>query len=260
MPNNRTNLAYTELGSGLAIVLLHAFPLNASIWSTVQKELSKTHRVIAVDLPGFGQSQPPRPFTIDSAAEDLHALLTELDALPCTLGGMSMGGHVTFAFADRYPDAASHLVFISTKAAGDDAPGKAGREKMLATVRSEGSAAVAEQMLPRLISDTTKTEQPALVKQLDAIIRSNSPLAIEYATVAMRDRPDRTPSLAKIAVPTLICYGENDAFIPLSVPTALQQQIKNAKLAIIPKAGHLCAIEQPAEFQRVVRELLQTGK
>ena len=252
-----TGLAYTESGTGPAVVLLHAFPLNASIWESLQHHLSADYRVISVDLPGFGRSQPPRPFTMDSAADELHALLGHLGAVPCALVGLSMGGYVAFAFADRHPDALAKLVVIDSKAAGDDPAGKAARNAMIDAVRRGGASAVAQQMLPRLLAEQTREQQPALVQRLTEIIHSTLPLTIEYGLSAMRDRPDRTAALAKIAVPTLIVVGEHDKLAPPEVAAELQRQIPGAQLVVLRGAGHVSAIEQPADFLHLVRSFLQ---
>src|SRR4051794_25274200 len=95
--------SYQEQGSGKPLVLLHGFPLDWRIFDQQVAELSKRCRVIAPDLPGFGQSKSDKPFTIASLADHVHELLKSLDALPCALGGLSMGGYVALAFAKKYP-------------------------------------------------------------------------------------------------------------------------------------------------------------
>ena len=126
-----TTLDYEEQGTGMPLVLLHGFPLDSRIWREQLAALSDRFHVIAPDLRGFGQSKSSDTFTMESLADDVHALLADLQALPCILGGLSMGGYVALAYAKKYPTDLRGLVLIDTKAEGDTAEGKAGREKMI---------------------------------------------------------------------------------------------------------------------------------
>ena len=88
-------------GAGISVVLLHGFPLDCRIWDNQMPGLSGRFRVITPDLRGFGKSGPPAVFSIESAADDMHALLRQIGALPCILGGLSMGGYVAQALAKK---------------------------------------------------------------------------------------------------------------------------------------------------------------
>ena len=149
---NGVTLSYTDRGSGTPLVLLHGFPLDSRIWDQQAADLSGQCRVITPDLRGFGQSKPETPFTIESLADDVHALLESIVALPCVLGGLSMGGYVALAYAKKYPADLKALALIDTKAEGDTPEGKQGRQKMIDLVREKGSPAVAGQMMPRMFA------------------------------------------------------------------------------------------------------------
>src|SRR4051812_10759457 len=108
---NGTSISYEESGSGSGaggaggtpIVLLHGFPLDARVWKSQREELSKNHRVITPDLRGFGKSPSADAFTMESIADAVHALLSDLGALPAILGGLSMSGYAALAYAKKYP-------------------------------------------------------------------------------------------------------------------------------------------------------------
>src|SRR3954471_23585478 len=100
---NGTTLSYTDRGSGPAVVLLHGFPHDSRIWDDQAADLSDHFRLVLPDLRGFGQSRSESPFTMESLADDVHALLESLGVLPVVLGGLSMGGYVTLAYARKYP-------------------------------------------------------------------------------------------------------------------------------------------------------------
>src|SRR5262245_38101437 len=162
---NDTLVAYREQGTGAPLVLLHGFPLDGRIYEKQIAPLSKKLRVIAPDLPGFGQSRSDRPFSIASLADDVHDLLKAMGALPCALGGLSMGGYIALAFAKKYPGDLTSLLLIDTRSEGDTSEGKANRDKMIETVRASGSKAVADQMLPKMFSEQTLKSNSEAVAQ-----------------------------------------------------------------------------------------------
>src|SRR4051794_15232486 len=112
---NGVTLSYEERGKGLPLVLLHGFPLDGRVWDEQLADLSARCRVVAPDLRGFGRSRSETPFTIESLADDVHALLTAIGALPCVLGGLSMGGYVSLAYAKKYPADLRGLVPVDTR-------------------------------------------------------------------------------------------------------------------------------------------------
>ncbi len=253
---NGTTLSYEERGSGVPVVLLHGFPLDRRIWKDQVDPLSKQYRVIAVDLRGFGQSKSNTPFTMKSLAEDICSLLRAINATPCVLGGLSMGGYVALAFAREYQKDLRGLMLIDTRAEGDTSEGKAGRQKMIDLARTSGSKAVADQMMPKMLAPSTPKNQPAVAQDLQRIMEACPALTIEHALAAMRDRDDQTAFLPSISVPTLILVGQEDAITPPKMAEAMNAQIPRSKLVIIPDAGHMSPMEKPQEVTRAMQELL----
>src|SRR5258706_1257775 len=109
-------------------MLVHGFPLSNRMWTNQIDALSAKHRVIAPDLRGFGQSPPAGPFTIETLADDIHALAQELRLEPFVLAGLSMGGYIALAYMRKYPRTLRALILLDTKAEGDTAEGREGRE------------------------------------------------------------------------------------------------------------------------------------
>jgi len=241
---NANTWSFDDTGTGTPIVLVHGFPLDRRVWAQVVPRLAK-QRVIAVDLPGFGQSTLAKPFTIASLAVDLHQLLAHLRALPAFVGGLSMGGYVSLAFAKQFAGDMRGLILVDTKAAGDSAEAKAGRVAMAALVREKGSAAVTEQMLPKMLGAGALPTRPALARQLTQMMEACPAPTIAAACLAMKDRDDFTALLPELKMPVLIVVGETDAITPPAMAAAMRAAITGAKLAVIPAAGHLAPIEQP---------------
>lgn len=250
------SLSYTDRGRGGTLVLLHGFPVDSRMWEAQIAELSDPYRVIAPDLRGFGQSHAEDPFTMESQADDVHALLEQIGALPCVLAGLSMGGYIALAYVRKYWGDLRGLVLVDTKAEADTAEQREGRQKMIELVRAHGSTAVADQMLPKMLAEDTPRRRPAVAQALGAMMEACPPMTIENALAAMRDRPDQTPNLPLITVPTLIIVGDADAITPVAVAQSMRRRIPRAQLAVIKGAGHMSPMEQPAQVNQALARFL----
>jgi 3-oxoadipate enol-lactonase len=251
---NNLKMNYFDHGSGTPIVLVHGFPLDARMWQAQIDELSNQHRIIAPDLRGFGQSISSEPFTIRSLADDLHALLSKIGALPCLLAGLSMGGYVALAFAKKYPADLRGLALIDTRAEADTAEGRENRNKMIEQAKAAGSKAIADAMFPKLLCASTIQNQPRVAQNLRQIMQSQSPLTLQHALAAMRDREDQTQNLPSIAVPVLILVGEQDVITPPAMSQTMEKLLPRATLVMIPDAGHMSPMEQPQRVSDALRQ------
>lgn len=247
---------YEEKGAGLPVVLVHGFPLDGRIWEHQLAGLSDRHRVIVPDLRGFGGSRSTRPFTLADLADDLHQLLSRIGALPCVLGGLSMGGYVTFAFMTKYLNDLKGVLLIDTKCEADNAEQKAGRLKMIESLRAGGAKVVADAMEPKMLAPGAAQGRPDVAGRLRRIMEEQPPLTLEHALMAMRDREDYRDKLASCACPTLILVGDGDQITPPSGAEAMAREIPRAKLVVIKGAGHLAPMEQPEQVTRAVKEFL----
>jgi 3-oxoadipate enol-lactonase len=255
---NGTDISYTDRGSGTPLVLLHGFPLDSRMWDAQVSELSSRWRVIAPDHRGFGQSRSDQSFTIESLADDAHMLLRELGALPCVLTGLSMGGYVALAYARKYPTDLRALILIDTKAEGDSAEAKEGRQKMIDSARTGGSKAVADQMMPKMLAEETPKSRPHPAQAHRQMMEASPPKTIEHALTAMRDRSDQTANLPSIPVPTLILVGDHDRITPPDVAESMRSKIPHARLTIIQGAGHMSPMEQPAQVNQAITRFLSS--
>ncbi|MEA2736406.1 MAG: hypothetical protein QOE14_2857 [Humisphaera sp.] len=245
-------------GAGVPIVLLHGFPLDSRVWRAQRDALSDKQRVITPDLRGFGRSSSADAFTMESIADDIHALLKEIGALPAILGGLSMGGYAALAYAKKYPADLKGLLLIDTRAEADTAQGREGRQKMIDAVRAKGSSAAAEAMMPKMLAPDTPAKSPDVARELRTIMESQPPLTIENALIALRDRPDYCKDLASIPVPTLILVGESDAITPPAMAETLNKNIPKSKLVIVKNAGHMSPMEQPGQVNDAIRNFVQS--
>jgi pimeloyl-ACP methyl ester carboxylesterase len=252
---NGISLAYSDRGAGLPLLFLHAFPLNRTMWTPQEEALSSRFRVITVDLRGHGESDAPLwRYTLDQAADDVRALMDHLSLRQAVLVGLSMGGYILFAFYRRYADRVTGLVLADTKAQADTAEGREGRFQMAQVAYRKGPAAIADLMIPKLLSPATVERRPDLVRTVRAMIEGNQVSGIAGDLMAMAERPDSVPFLGEIACPAHIIVGELDHATPPSDATVMAGRIPGARLTVIPQAAHLANLEQPDLFNRIVLE------
>lgn len=251
-------------GSGAAagqlqgtVFLIHGFPLSARMWEPQLALADRGWRVIAPQLRGFdGPPAQPVAASMDDYAGDLIDLLDALHIDNAVIGGLSMGGYITFAMFRRAPRYFRGMVLADTRAQADTPEGLDGRRRMLQLVRERGALAAAEEMLPQLVSDTTRRDQPQVVEKLRSFMLSNSTETIVGAIMALMSRPDATPVLREIHCPTLILVGEQDALTPRTFSDDIRRGIAGAELAVVPEAGHMSSMEQPTAFNRALARFL----
>jgi len=238
-------------------VLLHAFPLNARMFEG-QLGLAETGwHVIVPQLRGFdGGTADPPAVSMDDYAGDVIDLLDALHVKQAVIGGVSMGGYIAFAILRQAARYVQGLILADTRSQADTPEGRAGREKLLKVVQEQGAAAVAGEMIPKLLGGTTRASRPAVVERVQSLILANSTDAIAGAIRALMTRPDSTPLLAGIHVPALIVVGEEDALTPPSAAEELHRAIGGAELVRIPAAGHLSNLEQPDPFNAALTAFL----
>jgi pimeloyl-ACP methyl ester carboxylesterase len=252
---NGITLAYTDKGTGFPLVFLHAFPLNRTMWAPQEAGLSPQFRVVAPDLRGHGESDAPLwHYSLDQAADDVRGLLDHLAIRQAVFVGLSMGGYILFAFYRKYADRVKGLVLADTRAQADTAEGREGRFQLAQSAYKKGPTAVADVMLPKLLSPDTIRTNPDLVRKVRAMIEGNQISGIAGDLMAMAERPDSVPLLKQIACPVQIIVGELDVATPPAEAKLMAERIPDARLAIIPDAAHLANLEQPESFNRIVRE------
>jgi 3-oxoadipate enol-lactonase len=246
-------VAYDAVGDGAAgtLVLLHGFPHARALWTGVFAELparAPGWRAIAPDLRGFGASDVVGPWDMDQWADDVAALLDHLGVARAVVGGLSMGGYILFALWRRHAARVRALVLADTRAGDDADQARARRGELIALARAQGADAVAESQLAGALGATTRETRPEVVAGLRALMAAQPVEGIVGALEAMRARPDSTPVLPTIAVPTLVVVGEEDALTRPSEARAMRDAIPDARLVPIAHAGHVSCWEQPAAF------------
>ncbi len=250
----RDVLAYEERGAGEALVLVHGHPFNRSMWNPQIESLSRTYRVIAVDLPGFGDS-PPRSevMTMRAFAEAVVELLDHIGVKRSIVIGLSMGGLVAMELGLGYPDRVSGLVLAAT-IADPVAEGEADIRTAKARLALEfGMLPLAGQMIVALFGPNAGRDR-ALVLKLFEMMLSTPPAGAAAALRGRAERPDYSTLLRSLAVPTLVISGDHDEHSPEPVIQRLLDSLPSPELVRCHDSGHLPNLEEPERFNDAVRQ------
>jgi 3-oxoadipate enol-lactonase len=256
---NNVYLAYNDHGIGLPVIFLHAFPLNRQMWQGEMTALlgDERYRLVALDWPGFGESDITTPIsTMELFADDVAGLMDLLGIQKAILCGLSMGGYAAFAFLRKYPQRLAGLILADTRPGADSPEALANRENVARIAETQGTGAIADLQVPRLISEYTRQHHPDVENRIRQMIYVATTQGIAAASRGMAQRADSTGLLASIACPTLVIVGEQDTLTPPTVAQEYASQIPGAQYAVIPQAGHLSNLEQPELFLQVVRGFL----
>ena len=254
---NGARIAYDATGDGEPVVFLHAFPLNRTMWAPQTSALAIQWRCLTIDFRGFGESPASGPFTVDRYADDVVAVRDHAGVASATIVGLSMGGYVAFALWRRAADRVRALVLADTRAAADSPESVQRRRELIALARADGVQAVADRQLIGLLGKTTRERRPEVEATARPIAESATVEGIVGALEALIARPDSTPTLGTITVPTLFIAGEEDVITPPKEARAMHDAVLGSRLEILSRAGHLTNIEVPAAFNVVLSEFLR---
>ncbi len=241
------SIHYREAGTGGDVVLLlHAFPLHSGMWDALVGALAPRFRVLAPDYRGLGLSRPaPAATTMELIAGDAIALLRKLGVGSAAVAGLSIGGYAAFELYRRAPGLFRGLALCDTKATPDTPEQKASREAFAQNALAKGLPWVADDFAPKLLRPNP---DPAVLARVRALIGEGSPEGVAAAQRGMALRPDSVPTLAKIACPTVVIFGEEDQIVPLGEGQRIAQTVKGARMVRIPGAGHMPSLENPTAF------------
>ena len=177
--------------------------------------------------------------------------MRHLNIEQAAIGGLSMGGYITFALHRKAPQRFRSMILADTRAEADTSEAKAGREKMQAAVREKGAQAAADAMLPKLLGASGSGVNPLSIAVREIMLK-NEAQGIVDAIEALKTRPDSTPTLKQIACPALVIVGDQDEVTPIPLAEVMAREIPQATLTVIPGAAHLANMQQPDAFNRAL--------
>lgn len=250
-----TKINYTDIGKGTAVVLLHGFLENLSMWEAYIPEFSKKHRVIAIDLLGHGETECLGYIhTMEDQADMVHHVLHELKIRKGIFIGHSMGGYVALAFAELYPDNVKGLVLLNSTSRADSEERKANRDRAIAAVKQNYSAFV-RMSIANLFSEDNRERLADKIEEVRNEALKTPLQGIVAALEGMKIRKDREVILHFAPYPMLLVLGKKDGV--LNYVDNLEQ-VENTKVELVSFSdGHMSHIENESELKSVLVNFLK---
>jgi 3-oxoadipate enol-lactonase len=246
-------LAYDERGNGPSIVFLHGHPFSRAMWAAQLAELSDEFRVIAPDLPGYGESPAvagtlPMRAIADTVVELLDALGVERS----TMVGLSMGGLVAMELGLGYPERVAGLVLAATTAAPSTEEEGERRRASAADIEANGMLPHTVEMLPRLFGPVASRD-PTITVPIVTTMLETDPAGPAASLRGRAERPDYERLLPDLRPPALVIAGDHDAYSTQEVTDQLVAALPEPEVSILPGVGHFPNLEAPEAFDAAVR-------
>jgi pimeloyl-ACP methyl ester carboxylesterase len=235
------------------LVLLHGHGIDDVIWDESDMLLNEYFMVVRPNISLLTSCK-----TIEDYADELYRLLTNAGITKCTLIGHSMGGYISLAFAEKYPDMLEGFGLFHSTAYADDQEKKDQRTKMAALLREKGVAEFLRLTGPNMFGERFKEVYPEKVKGHIERYGKLPSEALAIGVEAMRDRPDRTAVLASFKFPVLFIYGMQDVLIPFEKSIGLTEYPAKSYPFILSEAGHMGMVERPDATSRIIRWYMET--
>ncbi|GAE46148.1 beta-ketoadipate enol-lactone hydrolase [Mesobacillus boroniphilus JCM 21738] len=248
-------MSFIDEGKGDPIALIHGFAGSKHYWDKIIPELANEHRVIALDLPGHGESEMGKDrYSIEDIASTIKELLDQLGLDKVTMFGHSLGGYITLAFAELYPQYLKAFSLVHSTANPDSEEAKEARENNAKKIQEEGTGAFIEGLSSKLFSpDNTEVN----AKEMEETVKIGMMTKVDglvSALMAMKDRPERNKVLEETELPVLLIAGEQDQIIPPEKTFTVSRQ--NIEKKVIHNSGHMSMYEQPDELVKVIKDFL----
>lgn len=243
------------------VVFIHGFPFNSHMWDAQTALLEKNFFVVTYDQRGHGKSSVgDAQFPLEFLVDDLQGVLDSLHLSKAILCGLSMGGYIALRAVERNPERVLGLILCDTRSEADSNEAKLKRIASIRTVKGEGVAAFGEGFLKAVFPPESFTARKEVVDKTRLMINTNPPLGVAGTLLALATRTDTTASLANIRVPTLILVGEKDGITPVAAAENMKAKIPGSQMFVIPNAGHLSNMDNPAAFNAHLETFLARFK
>jgi len=255
---NEKAIAYTSEGRGKAVVLVHGFCEDSSVWDEFKLDLQeRKYRIVCVDLPGFGGSDVVDALTIDDMAHAVKAVVDHLNLEEVVFIGHSMGGYTGLAFARKFPKLLKGLGIFHSHPFADSEDKKENRYKGIDFIKRQGHQLFVKQLIPKLFAPGFEGSNRFLVDKLIHLASKYEPEGIINAQAAMAERPDQADVLKNIEVPVLFIIGEKDNAVTMEQSMAQTSLPDIASVHVLEKVGHMGMFEARKQTQRMVRQFVE---
>lgn len=257
---NGIHVSYLDEGSstGVPLVFIHGFPFNKEMWEKQVSALKETHRCIAYDVRGHGDSEPGEAqFSIPQFADDLFSFMDILKIEKAILVGLSMGGYIALQAIQKQPERISGLILCDTQCAADSDEAREKRKKAIAFIQKNGLTVYAEESLKNLFAPASLINKSDEVSFIQNTILKNPAKNICFTLQALADRKETCSYLPQIKVPVCIVVGSEDKVTTPEVARNMHALIHGSTLYCIEGAGHLSNLENPQQFNEHIKTFLK---
>jgi pimeloyl-ACP methyl ester carboxylesterase len=218
-------------------------------------------RVIVPDLRGYGESTVVSgKTTLDVFAEDIAALLDQLDIKRVVIGGLSMGGQIVMEFCRQYPERVRGVLLAATICRAETQEGKQQRAAMADRLLREGMGLYAEEVLPNMVAPANLSALPGVAEHVRTMMRSTNPIGAAAAIRGRAERPGYEETLARIDVPALVIVGDEDAFTTREDAEQMSGLMRRSELVWMKGVGHMPNLERAGEFNDALGGLLSATR
>jgi pimeloyl-ACP methyl ester carboxylesterase len=251
-------IAFTDSGKGFPVIFLHGFCETKELWQQISPALSENYRIICLDLPGFGHSPlPDEDISIESVAHNIYQWINSQNIHKCIVIGHSLGGYITLALAEQYPDLLAGIGLFHSTALEDTPEKKANRNRSINFIKKHGVKPFTQTSIPLLLYKPNRERLKEQILPLIEIANNTSSNTVIQYTIAMRERVNRLSVLQNFSQPVLFIAGQEDPSIPVE-KIKEQSRIPHLPICyILPEVGHMGMIEKPEESIRICRNFIQ---
>jgi len=255
-----TSISYRIEGSGEPVVLLHGFGEDSNIWNKQVEHLQKKYLLIIPDLPGSGKSSMleglSQAISLGDYAVCIQALLLHENITQCFIFGHSMGGYITLAFVELYPNFVKGFGLVHSSAYADNEEKKQNRQKGIEMMEQYGAAAFLKNTIPNLFGDAFKKQHPEVVDQLiEDSSQFSTPACQQYYT-AMMNRPDRKLILKNSKSAVLFIAGTEDVAVPINDVLEQSKLPTISYIQVLDGVGHMGMLEAPDKIAQYLDEFI----
>lgn len=242
-----------------AIIFLHGFPYDKTMWQAQIADFRDTYYCIAYDIRGLGNSAVgDGQFTMESFVDDLEIMLDKLKIKkPPILCGFSMGGYIALRAIERMEKQFSAVILCDTISYADNNEAKLKRSDAIKHINEKGVSLFAQTFITNCYSDTYKRKHSELVDKCIAKSIKLNPVGVKGCLLAMMTRNDTTAYLSSIKIPTLLICGEHDVQTPAFRMQSMSMQIHGSEFILIKNAAHMSVVENPSDSNEAIKAFLE---
>lgn len=249
---------YTDTGTGLPVIFIHGYCETHRVWDYAIPQLSRSFRVVAIDLPGFGKSPLPESgFSLADIASMTHDLLARLGITGPVMIGHSLGGYMTLAYTGKYRGELKGLGLFHSTAYADTPDKKQNRTRLIDFIGINGTESFLRTFIPSLFYDGKISEYRNIINKLTAEASGTPAKTIQEYARAMRDREEHTDILSTFPGPVMMIIGRNDNSVPFEKSREQAQLIKDPHVLTLDETAHMGMYEKPEETLSHLQRFLE---